>query len=75
MDEGVYDEVKVTITTNVTSCMGCPHFDNGPHEMACTLYEKQHGVYSSMRFLHRPHSPKNGKHIGNSIPDECPAKP
>ena len=66
--------MKVTVSTNVTSCMGCPYFSNGPQDMSCDLYEKQHGAYSSVKFLHRPHSPVNGKHIGNSIPAECPAR-
>ena len=66
--------MKVTVTTNVTSCMGCPHYSAGwgSDPIACTLYEKIHGAYSSVGFLHRPHSPVNGKHVGNSIPDECP---
>ena len=66
--------MKVTITKEVTSCAGCPHFDNGQYEMACRLYEEHHGVYSSFKFLHRPHSPVNGKHINNSIPAECPVR-
>lgn len=64
----------VTINKKVTCCADCPHFDSGPYEMACQLYEKAHGAYSSLKFLYRRHNPNNGKHIKNHIPTECPIK-
>lgn len=66
--------MKVTIVKEVTSCSNCPHLDNGPYDLLCTLYDKEHGVYSSISFLHRRHSPKDGKHIENHIPKECPLR-
>ena len=64
--------MKVTIVKEVTCCANCPHFYGGGYDMTCSLYEKVHGVYSSVFFLHRRHSPKDGKHIENHIPKECP---